>query len=90
MQRVTWATFLRSKRSAVWKISSSGTPYFLIAAWNLGKSKTDWVGLGTASDFDYMIATIAATHMSLSTLSYHEHRRHCALSIKLQAGVPPT
>ena len=69
MQRVTWATFLRSKRSAVWKISSSGTPYFLIAAWNLGKGKTDWVGLGTASDFDYMIATIAATHMSLSTLS---------------------
>ena len=44
MQRVTWATFLRSKRSAVWKISSSGTPYFLIAAWNLGKGKTDWVG----------------------------------------------
>lgn len=35
MQRVTWAMFLRSKRSAVWKISSSGTPYFLIAAWNL-------------------------------------------------------
>lgn len=25
----------RSNKSAVWKISSSGTPYFLIAAWNL-------------------------------------------------------
>jgi hypothetical protein len=27
----------RSNKSAVWKISSSGTPYFLIAAWNLQK-----------------------------------------------------
>ena len=41
MQRVTWEMFLRSKRSAVWKISSSGTPYFLIAAWNLGAGQGD-------------------------------------------------
>lgn len=34
-QSVTWGMLRLSKRSAVWKISSSGTPYFLIAAWNL-------------------------------------------------------
>lgn len=33
--KVTWAMFLLSNKSAVWKISSSGTPYFLMAAWNL-------------------------------------------------------
>ena len=32
---VTWGILRRSYRSAVWKISSSGTPYFLTAAWNL-------------------------------------------------------
>ncbi len=31
-QSVTCAMFLRSKRSAVWKISSSGTPYLRMAA----------------------------------------------------------
>eukprot|EP00095_Tigriopus_kingsejongensis_P000566 maker-scaffold776_size99073-snap-gene-0.23 protein:Tk00566 transcript:maker-scaffold776_size99073-snap-gene-0.23-mRNA-1 annotation:"solute carrier family 41 member 2" len=35
MPSVTWAMFRRSKRSAVWKISSSGTPYFFTATWNL-------------------------------------------------------
>lgn len=34
---VTCGIFRRSNKSAVWKISSSGTPYFLIAAWNLCK-----------------------------------------------------
>lgn len=32
---VTCGIFLLSNKSAVWKISSSGTPYFLMAAWNL-------------------------------------------------------
>lgn len=34
-QRVTCGTLRRSNKSAVWKISSSGTPYFLRKAWNL-------------------------------------------------------
>lgn len=37
-QRVTWTMLRRSNKSAVWKISSSGTPYFLIAAWNLSEN----------------------------------------------------
>ena len=52
-------------------------------------------GLGTASDFDYMIATIAATHMSLSTLSLSFLSRastplRSLHQAALQAGVPPT
>lgn len=41
-QRVTCGIFLLSNRSAVWKISSSGTPYFFIAAWNLWMFSINW------------------------------------------------
>lgn len=34
---VTWAIFLRSIRSTAWKRSTSGTPYFTQAFWNLKK-----------------------------------------------------
>lgn len=43
-QRVTCTMLRRSNKSAVWKISSSGTPYFLIAAWNLLKIDL-WIAL---------------------------------------------
>lgn len=35
MVAVTAAMSFLSERSVVWKISSSGTPYFLHASWNL-------------------------------------------------------
>lgn len=40
IQRTTWGMFRRSKRSAVWKTSSWGTPYFLMASWNLQHSSS--------------------------------------------------
>lgn len=39
---VTWGTFRRSNKSAVWKISSSGNPYFLTKAWKRCTFSINW------------------------------------------------
>lgn len=39
---VTCGMLRRSNKSAVWKISSSGTPYFLMAAWKRCTFSINW------------------------------------------------
>lgn len=51
MVDVTMAISFFSDRSIVWKMSLSGTPYFLQASWNLFKAES--VSIASVSSFLY-------------------------------------